>query len=407
MAETNQVLVGRQPVLDRNLHIFGYELLFRPTGASGVVDGATATSEVIANTLFSIGFDQLVGPHAAFINFDRELLLSDRPGLLPPRRTVIEVLETVTVDQALIDACRDFQKLGYLIAIDDYVGDPGFDPLIPVADIIKIDVRAAGIADQQRMVDRFRGQKLRLLAEKVETPEEFQTCLTMGFHLFQGYFFAHPVTIARREIPANKMTALRVLREANRQDIDAARLETALRQDPALCYKLLRYINSAAFGFSRQIESIRSALVLIGDTRIRQWVSLAVMRSLAHNKPPELVNQVLTRARFSETLSERRGFGGRTGEFFLMGMFSLFDALTDRPLKEILAEVHLNEEPRAALLEPDVVSPFSQIYSLVRAYELSDWDTVAAVSAELELTTDTVCACYVESLGWASSVLNI
>ncbi|MCC6588546.1 MAG: HDOD domain-containing protein [Bryobacterales bacterium] len=382
-------------------------MLFRSAAPLPSFDGTAATSEVIATALLTIGFDELVGPHTAFINFNRELLLSDRATILPPQRTVIEVLEDSAVDDALIESCCNLRKMGYLIAIDDYIGDPRFDPLIPYTDIIKIDLRGVGIADQHRLVTRLRAQNVKLLAEKVETPEEFHVCSALGFDYFQGYFFARPVTITRRELPANKIAALRVLREANRRDIDLAQLEAVLRQDPSLCYKLLRYVNSAAFGFSRTIDSIKSALILIGDIRIRQWVSLAVMRSLGDNKPQELVTHILTRARFCESIALLSPLASRSSEFFLMGMFSLFDALVDRPLAEILAELHVSNDVRASLLTGDSDSVFASVYALVRAYEHSDWDTVTPTCSKLGLTPQSVCSVYVESVRWASAIVSL
>lgn len=407
MSHLPEVLIGRQPILDRYLQLFGYELLFRSAAPVQSFDGTAATSEVIATALLTIGLDELVGPHRAFINFNRELLLGDRATLLPPQRTVIEVLEDSEIDDSLIESCRNLRQLGYLIAIDDYVGDPRFDPLIPHTDLIKIDLRGVGIADRHRLVTRFRGQNVRLLAEKVETPEEFQICSALGFDYFQGYFFARPVTITRRDLPANKISALRVLREANRRELDLAQLESVLRQDPSLCYKLLRYVNSAAFGFSRTIDSIKSALVLIGDIRIRQWVSLAVMRSLGDNKPQELVAHILTRARFCESIALLSELASRSSEFFLMGMFSLFDALVDRPLVEILDELHVSNDVRASLLASDSDSVFVRVYSLVRAYEHSDWDHVTSDCSKLGLTPQSVCSVYVESVRWASSIVSL
>ncbi|MCC6590912.1 MAG: EAL domain-containing protein [Bryobacterales bacterium] len=402
-SSAEEVLVGRQPILDRNRQIFGYELLFRSNqpASAAPFDDVAATSDVIATALLSVGFDQLVGESTAFINFNRDLLFSNLPQVLPPKRTVLEILETATVDDALVDACRKLKALGYRLALDDYVGDERFDPLLQLTDIIKVDLPGTDASRQRQIVQMCRRNGTRVLAEKVETQEDFERCFNLQYDYFQGFFFARPTIVKKRAAPANKMARMNALREANKKEINLSALEAAIRHDPTLTYQLLRYVNSAAFGFNK-VESIRNALVLIGDVRIRQWVSLAIMRTFGHSKPAELMKQILVRARFCELLSVQAGQAARSVDFFLMGLFSLMDALMDSDLPEILSQVYLSDEPRLALLEDQARSTSKCIFELVRGYERSDWETVTQISERLNIASQAVMGSYVEALQWAN-----
>lgn len=403
------IFVARQAIFDRNLRVYGYELLFRSCldSAFDGSDGALASSRVIASSFFSIGIDRLLGGKRAFINFPRELLLDERASMLPPRLAVIEILESVEADAPVIAACRKLKKRGYLLALDDFVPREGDDALTSLADIIKVDFRATDEAGQRRLIEVYGPRGIRMLGEKIESREEFEQARKMGYVYFQGHFFARPVIVSAREIPGFKLNYLRILYEIQQSEVEFARLEELLKREVSLAYKLLRYVNSAGFGFARRIESLRQAMALLGETEIRKWASLVVLPELALDKPSELVVTAVIRAHFCESIARWVGLASRKSELFLMGLFSVLDAMMDRPLAEVLAGLDLAADVRAALLGEELPnSRLADVYRLIRAYETAQWQTLAATADRLGVDRQVIGDAYLESVDWTDQVFQ-
>ena len=346
------VFVARQPIFDRSRKVWGYELLFRSGSGQAHFDGteeSLATRQVISNSLLAIGLDNLLGGKKAFINFGREMLLQESAAFLPKEKTVIEILENVHADAEVMDAIQGLRALGYRIALDDFVYSSQMEPLLDAANLVKVEM-ATPRAQQEAMVRDYHARGLQMLAEKVETPEEFHWARQAGYDYFQGYFFARPTVVQGRQIPSMKLNCLRLLREAHQPDIDFDRLAKLISQDVSFSYKLLRYANSARFGRSSKIQTVRRALVVLGEDGIRKWVSIAAMPVVAQDKPSELITHSLVRARSMEVMGGSIG-AGVAEQAFLIGLFSLLDALLDLPLKEVLAELNLGAAVAAVLLD--------------------------------------------------------
>jgi EAL and modified HD-GYP domain-containing signal transduction protein len=403
------VFVARQPILDRQQRVFGYELLFRSclVNAFDGTDSTQATSQVIATSFFSLGIERMVGNKRAFINFDRALLVGDHVSLLPPQVAVVELLESVAPDAEVIAACRRLREQGYLLALDDVISLKRIEPLIHLANILKVDFQRASRTERGKLLRRGRALGIQMLAEKIEAPEEFRRALDLGFDLFQGYFFARPVVIVRREIPAFKLHYLEILQEASRPELDYQRLEDVIKREVALSYKLLRYINSAAFGWRGPIESVKQALVLLGESESRKWISLVALPALAQDKAEALVVQAAIRARFCESLADWAGLGRRRTDLFFLGMFSLLDAMTDRPLEEALSAIPLADDVHEALLgrAPGNSRP-AQVYRLVLAYETGQWDQLDVAADQLGVPPGIISDLYVDAVGWADRVFG-
>jgi c-di-GMP-related signal transduction protein len=371
------VFVARQPIFDRQWRVYGYELLYRSGPLENEFDGTDstiATQQVISNTLLSIGLENIVGGKKAFLNFDRSLL-NDRIYLsLPREATVIEILESVEPTADLIELCRSIHEQGYDIALDDFVSSPQFEPLTRLAQLIKVDTR---------VTDR-----------------------AAGYDYFQGYFFARPFVMHSHQIPASKLNCLRLLSEMQQPELNFERVEDLIASDVSLTYKLLRYANSALFGRHEEIKSIGHALVIVGADNIRRWVALAALPMLATDKPGELVTLSIVRARFCESLMKLARMTLRN-EAFLMGMFSLLDALLDQPLDDALQAVSLRPEITQALLgtAPDR-NPLATIYKLTRRYELGDWDEVEMLAKECGFPGLAAGNAYVEAALWAERVMH-
>jgi c-di-GMP-related signal transduction protein len=404
-----EVFVARQAIFDRRLKVYGYELLFRACrDCSSAGDaGSTASLQVMTNSFFSIGVEKLLAGTRAFINFPEDLLSDERAFSLPPSSTVIEILESVKPGPGVISACRALREKGYTLALDDFSHMNGWDELTDLVSVIKVDFRATTIAEQQALAKRYSARGIRMLAEKVETIEEFQRACEMGYHYFQGYFFARPVIVSRREIPGNKLGYLRVLQEVHRPELELYALEALIQREVSLASKLLRYINSSIFGWIKPVQSIRQALTLLGEQEIRNWISLAALPTLASDKPDELIRTALVRARFSELLAPWAGMGHRKADLFLTGLFSLLDVMLNRPLAEILAEMRLRGDIAEALLGTGRAGqPLAEVHALVREYEAGDWEALSQTAARLRVPTEIIADVYLEAINWSDQIFR-
>lgn len=403
------MFVARQPVFDRQRQIYGYELLYRSDPSSNQFDGTEATSatqQVISSTLLSVGLEKILCGKKAFVNFNERLLRDGIHQSLPREATVIEILESVVPTADLIELCRNVHKEGYTIALDDFVSSPEFEPLTQVAQLIKVDMRATGKAEQERLLRTYRPRGIALLAEKVETYEEFNWARTAGYDYFQGYFFARPSVIRGQQMPTSKLNCLRLLSEMQKTELDLNRLEDLIRVDVALTYKLMRYVNSALFGRHEEIRSIKHALVVVGTDKIRHWVALATLSILATDKPGELAILSVVRARFCELLIKLARIELRD-EAFLMGMFSLLDAFLDCPLDEALRSVNLGPDISQVLLGTAAAGNLLwMVHQLIRRYEIGDWNEVERLAQVCGFPALTVRDAYVEATVWANEMLH-
>jgi EAL and modified HD-GYP domain-containing signal transduction protein len=393
--------VARQPILTADEKVFGYELLFR----DGIENFFRATdvdaaSRSALNTSMLIGLDVLCDGRQAFVNCTREVLLNDYVTLFPASQTVVEVLETVPADHEVLEACRRLKKAGYTIALDDFAVNDPRESLADLADIIKVDLRATAAADAAVMVKRYRALRCQMLAEKVETREEFSGAQKNGFFYFQGYFFRRPEILMAHEIPANHVNYLRMLTAVSRPELDVREIENLLKSEASLCYRLLCYLNSAAFGFASEIHTVRHALAILGEREVRRWVRLVATLGAGQGKPSDLVLAALVRARFCELLSSK--IKRADSDLFLMGMLSLMDTILEIPMRQMLEKVAVDRECKAVLLgESSGLQPF---YQLMLAQESGDWKAAGALALQLGLGEGEVATCYWEAMQWARMV---
>jgi len=404
------VFVARQPIFDRQRQLYAYGLLYRSEACQNAfdgTDGVTATIQVIANTLLAIGLENLLSGKKAFINFDRNLLLGGLHSVLPPEILVIEILKSVEADAEVLAVCRRLREQGYAFALNDFVPDPRREPLARLAEIVKVDLLATSRPDQERLLRKYQSLGIAMLAEKVETQEEFEWALGAGYDYFQGYFFARPATLRGRRIPAARLTCMHLLAEVQRTEPDSERLQTLISGDVWLSYSLLLYVNSALFPHATEIRSIDHAMEALSAEGLRRWAVLAASPAMAKNKPGELVTLSLVRAHFCERLAGLARIA-RPDLAFLMGMFSLLDGLTDIPIREALAKVHAAPAITGALTgTAPPGDPYQDIYALVCRYETGDWDAVTALAATLDLKTSQIAESYAESTFWAQQALHL
>jgi len=399
-----QFHVARQPIFDRQQKVYAYELLYR-SGAGNAftgLDGDKATSEVITNSFLLIGIEALTRGKKAFINFPKGSLEEGIAGLLPKEHTVIEILEDIEPDEKIINICKKLKGLGYTLALDDFIYDDKYRPLIELADIIKVDFLNTPAEERKNIIKTIGHSRVKFLAEKVETREEFAQAIEMGYSYFQGYFFSKPDIISGRDIPGFKLTYFQLLRDINKGVIDFDQLEKLIKRDISLSYMLLKYINSSAFIFRSKIHSIKQALTLLGRNGVIQWFSLVALKSISEDKPGELIVTAISRAIFCELIAQKAGMKERSSDLFLIGMFSLIDAFLDQPLLVALQELPISDEIKNALLGEK--SKFREVYDLILLYEKGEWEKIRVAAEKLQLGEEEVIEAYSKALDMTSKI---
>lgn len=392
------IYIARQPILDRDLRLFGYELLFRagPENRADVLDGDRATSRVILNSFLEIGLDSLVGKGYAFFNLTRNFLLRHTELPFRSSRIALEILEHVEVDEALTEAVRRLAAQGFTIVLDDFTFSGSTAPLAGLAHIIKVDVQALGADRLQPAVERLRRYPARLLAEKVETQDEYELCRRLGFDYFQGYFLRRPRMIEQRRLPENRLNVLRLLAELQRPEVEPRRLEAIIKHDLGLTYKLLRWVNSAYYGLPVKIRSVSHAIAYMGVDPVRHWVRLLLLAGL-QDRPEELVRVALTRAAMAENLTG--GLSEQTRESaFTVGLFSVLDALLETPMETVVSQLPLPDDVRDALLREE--GPYGRLLKTIRAYETGDW---AGLDAQEIWSVAELSRAYLQAVRWSDS----
>lgn len=390
-----QSLIGRQPILDRDGRVQAYELLFRPDAAAAdrPFDGNQATASVIINALTEFGLDAVVGPHRAYINFTGDLLQSETALLLPKEQVVIEILEDVAISDALVAAVTGLARRGYELALDDFVYGPQWEPLIGLAATIKIDVLALDAAQLEAEVERLKRYEVKLLAEKVETAEQHEWLLELGFDLFQGYYYAKPNIVSRDRIPDDHHAVVRLLAVLNDRSATMEEIDALVSADVSLSYRLLRYLNSAFFALPKKVDSIRRALIFFGIDMLRQWVTLLVMAEVS-GKPAVLMQNALVRARMCEQLAQMKGLPD-PASYFTVGLFSVLDALLDTPMTVLVESLPLSADIVDALTNRG--GDRGAALRCVCAYERCQWAEVEYGGVEREA----IGKVYLQSIAWA------
>ncbi|HSR10751.1 MAG TPA: HDOD domain-containing protein, partial [Thermodesulfobacteriota bacterium] len=382
------------------------ELLFRSglNNAFQNSDPEQATAKVITDAFSLFNLSGLTEGKRAFINVTRDTLLKEYLYLIPKELIVAEILETIEPDQEVIAACRKLKEAGYLLALDDFVYRDGCQPLVEMADFIKVDFLAAAEDQRRDLFRRFSPSGAQLLAEKVETEEAFSQGLQIGYPYFQGYFFCRPTIFKSKDIPGFKLHYFQVLQEILRPEMDFGRLEKYIKQEVSLSYRLLRYINSAFFGLKNKINSIKQALALLGEKEIKKWLSMLTLANMGKDKPDELAVHTIARARFCESLAPLAGLLHRAEDLFLVGMFSLIDAFLDRPLPEVLEEIPIKDEIRGAILGEE--NKLTEVYRYAVSYEKGDWGQLAEQQVRIGVDEERPPKLYRDSLRWGNDAFR-
>lgn len=401
-AMQNEVYVARQPIYDSAMAVMAYELLYRPApGATRarIVDPRQATLEVISSAALEIGLDRLSGGQPVHINFPMELLVNVPDLPLPPKLVVIEVLEDVRAEATVIEGIRKLRARGHRIALDDYSPQVSDPRLLDFADMVKLEITHPPAGELKRQVQDLQARGVQLIAENVETPEDFEGCVALGFTGFQGHFLQHPQTFRARRVPSSRLSTLRLVASLSNEQFSVDEIESLISQNVSMSYHVLRCINSSYYSLPRKIESIRQAIVILGVDHLRQLCSLLCLQGF-DDRPPSLFLNAMTRARMCEQLG-RLGGAKETGAFFITGLFSLLNAMVGMPTQKIVEELPLSPAVSRALVAGE--GDLGKALYCTRAYERAAWDHVAY----RDLPPSLIRAAYVDALAWAEEARTL
>jgi EAL and modified HD-GYP domain-containing signal transduction protein len=394
--------VARQPILDLRGRLHGYELLFRDgTETAFCGDGDLATRTMLDNSVI-YGLERLAGGVTAFVNCTRESLTEDLVNVLPPSMTVLEILETIEPTPDVIRACRRLKASGFRVALDDFVWRPGIEPLIELADYIKVDFVQTGTKERRKLLQRLSSYAVALVAEKVETQEEYQQAKDEGFTLIQGYYFCRPILMRNRKVPANRVSHIEILRMLHDDSIDLRKLSWLVKRDASLTYRLLRLINSPLCAVRQEVCSVQGALIAVGEDVFRRIATLAITSELNADQHVEVLRMAFVRGRFCELAAELCGLN-RT-EQYLLGLLSLLPAMLRLPMQELALELPVRDEIRQALKGADL--PEGILLTWLVNHEHGEWATCDALVHVRELQPEQLQNCYAEAVAWAEAALN-
>lgn len=398
------VFVARQPIFDREMNVYAYELLYRTEDGINdpEKDGDAKTGEVIFNSLVCMGLDQIISGRKAFINFTKETISRDLPRLFSNNDLVVELLEDIVPDDDFIDQCKELKNSGYTLALDDFVSDYPYEDMVDMVHIIKVDFILTTEDERLEIIKKYDANHVKFLAEKVETKEEYERALEMGFEYFQGYFFSKPVLVSGNDVKVFNATMSMVINELNTEEPSYDRLEEIIKQDFSITFKLLKLVNSAAFYSRNRITSVKHALTMLGFKEIRKIFSLMLVRDLGSNQPDELIRMSLIRGYMSELLMKKTPHKRRASEGFLLGLFSCIDVILNKTMEEAVVDIPLEVDVIEALLGQKNV--FSDVLTIVKFYERGNWVDAQNLVEAFDFEFKQVLEAYMDALAWVTEV---
>jgi c-di-GMP-related signal transduction protein len=394
--------VARQPILDLRGNVHGYELLFRKGYEPAFCGDVELASRTMLDNAVMFGLEWLTGELPAFFNCTAQVLASELAGVLPPETTVLEILETVEPTPDVIAACQKLKSQGFRIALDDFEWSDSFAPLVDLADYIKVDFLRSDAEARRKLFEHLHGKPVKLVAEKVESDEEYHQACKEGFTLFQGYYFCRPVLMEKRKIPANTIFHLEILKELHRDPLDLDRLGELVKSDTSITYRLLRLVNSPIYAIRHEVRSIHAAMIMVGEDTFRRIATLAIASEMNAARPAEILRMALVRAEFCELAASLCGLDPT--EQYLLGMFSMLTAMLQVPMEAVAPTLPLRAEIREALM--GAANRERMPLKWIEAQEQGDWDACDAVIQETGLKCEELFQCYAEAVPWAETALH-
>ncbi|QIB68509.1 HDOD domain-containing protein [Aminipila butyrica] len=399
------IYIARQPIFNQMKDVIAYELLYRDpkTLTANISDADAATNSVLMGSILVASFEQLVEGKLAFINFTKNLINDGTPLLFSPKYMIVEILEDIVPDEAFIQRLRELKEKGYTLALDDFIADYPYKEIIDLVDIIKVDFLLTTREEQQQIIKRYKRPGLKFLAEKVETSSAFNRAKALNYDYFQGYYFAKPSVFKYKDMSTISTNLFTIIKMLDAKNPDYRALTVLFEQDIALTYKLFKYANSPMYGSMEQISTINRALVRLGFGNIRNCMYMILLRYISSSQNSDLVSVSLQRAKMMELLSTSVGLANRSSECFLVGLFSMLDVLTDKPIVKALDELPLSQESKEAILHQK--NALGLPLKLILAYEKGNWHEVENTRQTLRLHSLNMVSIYMKALDWASEIL--
>jgi EAL and modified HD-GYP domain-containing signal transduction protein len=396
--------IARQPILDREKDVFAYELLFRDGKSNCYPDVVRdeATTKHISKNYLTLGLDDISCSKKSFINFQSQTLMGGLPSSLDPENVVIELVDGAYDHDSLLNICKHVKNMGYKLALEDYRLDPKWNEFLSYVDMVKVNTTQSNYDTISQNVHRFLDADVQLIAEKVDTQQDFSIYRDMGFDYFQGYFFARPESVTNRDLPTSKLTLVELMGASSSASFNIDNVNQVIEHDVGLSYMLLRFINNPTINKRYKITSLRHALNYMGEVEIKKFIALLALANLSDNKPIELLHLSLVRAKFCDLVAAQKKIGDNPPTGFLVGLFSLLDALLDQDMKSLINQLPLVDEVKVALCGGQ--SELSIYLTLARAFESGSWLKVIRIAGILEIDQKRLHSLFNEAIVWGNGV---
>ena len=406
-----KVFVARQPILDREQKIIAYELLYRKDSLFNEYDhtnGDQATADVIINTFFNIGPCDAFDNRKCFINFTENLLKLGIASYFPSDQIVIEILENVEPTDDVIEIIKELKRKGYTIVLDDVIYNQPFitSRFFPYIDIVKVDFQSTTEEIRNKIIRECKQWDIKILAEKIETLDEYKIAFNEGFHYFQGYYFSKPKILSSYDIPENFQSCHLILSELKNPNPNVSKIAKIIETDVSLSYKLLKMVNSPLYGTSHKIKSIQQAIMLLGFNEMEKWIFVLTIRDLKHQSHihQDLMQMSLIRAKFCELYASKFGNEQNKSSYFITGLFSLIDTLLHRKMDDILKELPLEEDIKDALLNGK--NEYSIPLNIIKHMERADWDKISCDLENPYKWEEELSSIYVDAIQWTNQIFS-
>lgn len=401
-----EIFLARQPIFSTEREVYGYEILYRDGNKNYFpdTDGEYASISALTRCFIDFGIKEITNGKKAFINFTEELFHNDIASIFPKEYLIIEILENIVAGSELINYCKKLKKMGYMLAIDDFTFQSGYEELIKIVDIIKVDFMISSISERESIVKKYKRDGLKFLAEKVETQEEYLSAIKMGYSYFQGFFFSKPEITKKKKILPYLANYIRLINMINSDDYNFSVVSKIIENDFAFSYEILRLVNSAYYSRKHKISSIRQALTILGMNELRKWIYLVFIRDLKQEKPQEIVNTCMMRGVFLENLAVKANKEKLRYEMMTLGMFSMIDILMNKSFDEVFLEIEFCEDFKIILKREENQGFIAECYNIVLCYEKGQWDEIEVILKKLPFSVSNLNEAYLDSIKWLQMV---